>query len=208
MTESLLLNSRSAPEKPQQRETGKEKSEGHLLWVVRSGLLCSCCCHQNSGMIKQCDGGLGPHLIVSTFPQSVAQLVSPFTSALTFPLCLFSSPSGHDPNITLQPRTRCNITPKAQSKQNLSTYCFALQSQTPISAVAHVRETVHVAKCLNPPLLCFCCPGLAIPPQSLLAIYIWVSKFFHSYTVRLVLEQQTVENVSVLRKGEYHNKGV
>lgn len=138
------------------------------------------------------ENGLGQRLIVSlSAVQRVRRHISCVgcSSALTFSLYLFSLlTSGHNPNITLHPphptpSAQSNIPPKAQSKQNLSLYCFALQSQTPISALAHVRETVHVAKCLNPPLLCLCCLGLAIPLHSLSAIYIWVSKFFHCYTV-------------------------
>lgn len=139
---------------------------------------------------------LGPHLFVSTFSQLLSQLVrrqiscllwvihvlSPllyFPSLFVFPLCL--PLSGRHPNITLQPQLRATSLPKPNHSKIPLTLLFRLpQSQTPISAVAHVRETVHVAKCLNPPLLCFCCLCLAIPPHSLSAIYIWASKFFHS----------------------------
>lgn len=104
----------------------------------------------------------------------------PFTSALTSPLFVILL-AWTQPKYYSATATQCYITLKAQSKQNLSQpYCSALHSQTPISALAYVRETVHEAKCLNPPLLCFCCLSLAIPPCSLSAIYIWVAKFFNS----------------------------
>lgn len=125
------------------------------------------------------EGKAGPRLVESTFSQSGDRYLVCTGSSISFNLCFnFPSPvcfplsSGRNPNITLQPPPPRHITPKAQSKQNLSLFCFATQRQTPISALAHVRETVHVAKCLNPPLLCLCCPGLAIPPRCLSAIYI------------------------------------
>lgn len=112
----------------------------------------------------------------------------PFTSALTFPLSVFVlllvSPHLDTTQILLcSPNSVQHHSQSPIKAKSLSLFCFAVYSQSPISAVVNVRETVHVAKSLNPPLLCFCCLGLAIPPPSLLAIYIWVSKFFHSYTV-------------------------
>lgn len=145
----------------------------------------------------------GHRSLVFTWPFMSFHLCLNFPSLFVF-LLIWTQPKYY----SATPRLSATSLPKPNQSKISPSIVFGPQSQTPISALAHVRETVHVAKCLNPPLLRFCCRGLAIPPRSPSAIYIWLSKFFHSLYCVTSLEQQTVENVSVLRKGEYHNKGV
>lgn len=139
------------------------------------------------------------------FPYAIhgASLPCPFTSASSLHsvfVLLLDSPHLDATQILLCKLDSVQLHPKpSQSKTSLSLalFCFAPWSQSPISAVAHVRETVHVAKCLNPLLLCFCWPCLAIPPHS----YISGCPHFPPLIVWLVWNDD-----SVLRKGEYHNR--
>lgn len=142
--------------------------------------------------------------IVSTEPT--------FHLCFNFPsLCLFSSPSppssGHRPNITLQP-PRLSITSLSKPNQSKISLPLLFRPPEPNSNISTgtCKGNCPCGKISKPPIVVLLLL-LSRDTATLCAVHIYLGVQICPllYCVSN-LEQPTVENVSVLRKGEYHNK--